>query len=191
MFVQDIESVDKLTADMESAVLAVESLTNKDFESLVANYSASIDDPSVTVWVVTSEEFQQHENKHLPFIKAMESFLFAQFINLGSRGVVYTMKANKRAGYDGVLGFNVETDIHAYAFTEDADSLIMYAYNGLLFRNMRTLVKYLVCQTYRLGKVKPIIDPYSFKRVLFDDGEFVDSDSIEAAEKNIRDFLIT
>ena len=190
MSAQDARTLDELGAQMKTAAHAIAELTEKDYGTLILNYFDAIDDPSVSMWGIRGDEYKALEDQHLDFIKGMEADLMAQFINLGSRGVVYTMKANKRAGYDGVLGFNVETDIHVYHLIEDERGTLVYAYNGLMFLNMRTLVKYLVCQTYRLGKVKPIIDPESFNRLLFDDQSYHDSQSIREAEKFILDYLV-
>ena len=182
---------DQTVKDMESAIRGVKGLADTDYQHLIDYYIMAIDDPSISMWGIDGNDYKKYENKHLPFIEVMQAGSMAQFINLGSRGVVYTIEANKRAGYDGVLGFTIETDIHAYNFVEDGACVIMYAYNGLIFRDMMTLVKYLVCQTYRLGKVKPIIDPYTFNRILFDDETFTTSESISSAEKFIQDYLVT
>lgn len=195
---QESMRLKELGAQMTTAARKIAELAESDYNTLILNYFAAIDDPSVSMWGVHGDEYKALEGQYLDFIKGMEAVSMAQFINLGSCGVVYTMKANKRAGYDGVLGFNVESDIHAYHLMGEScpeiigkGSFLAYAYNGLIFLDMQTLVKYLVCQTYRLGKVKPIIDPESFNRLLFDDQNFRESQSIREAEKFIRDYLVT
>ena len=189
--ISEQDRLGELGAQMANAGHSIKSLTEKDYNHLVGNYFLALDDPSVSMWGIDGDQYKPLENVHMEFIKAMESDMMAQFINLGSRGVVYTMSANKRAGYDGVLGFSVETDIHAYHLIDKNDSTLVYAYNGLIFLRMATLVKYLVCQTYRLRKVRPTIDPYAFNRILFDDDTCYNSEAIRECEKFIMDYLVT